>query len=627
MEFAVTIVAIVATVTLVAALASRAGVPEPLALIVVGVAGSYLPFISEPELSPEVVLLGLLPPLLYAAALRTSLVDFRANRGPIISLSVGLVLATAFAVGLVAWWLLPIPFAVAFALGAIVAPPDAVAATSIARRMGLPRGIVTILEGESLINDATALVSLRTAIGAFSVAGVAAAEVSFGRVALEFVWAVVGGVAIGVLVALVVTKVRRLFDAAVLDTALSFMAPFLAYLPAEHVGASGVLAVVVAGLLIGHKAPLLQSASSRLSERINWATVQFLLENAVFLMIGLQMRRIVSDVTASDIGVGQIAVAVLAVLATVLVVRPLWVFPAGWLMRRTRLLDRETPFTHSAIVSWAGMRGVVTLAAALSLPRDLEHRDVLVFAAMVITVATLLAQGTTLPWLARRLGVRGPDPQEDALQEASVMQSAIRAGLSKLDECSDADAATVQTMRERAEKRTNIIWERLGGLGRELLEETPTEAYRRLRLIGLTAERAEVLRLRDTGTVDQEIISHVLAQLDIEESMIERVQERTSVLRETPLLPVARPGGDCEDLREDFHQVAPNTPDGCGDCLRDSMTWVHLRLCLDCGNVGCCDSSAGRHAEAHFQEAGHPVMRSFEPGEAWRWCYVHELLG
>ena len=625
MELAVALLAFVATVVVFSAIARRAGLVAPLVLMVVGVVGSFLPFVHPPALSPDVVLVGLLPPILYAAAIRASLIDFRENRTTIIGLSVGLVLFTALGVGLVTYWLLPIPFAAAFALGAIVGPPDAVAATAVARRLGLPRRMVTVLEGESLVNDATALVSLRTAVAALTAAG----AVSFGGVALGFGWAVLGGVGIGVAVALVVGLVRRREEDAVIDTALSFLVPYLAYLPAEQVHASGVLAVVVAGLLLGHKSHVLQNASSRMSERINWRTLQFILENSVFLLIGLQLRRVLKDVGDSGFGWGTIALVCGAVFVTVVLLRPVWVFPFRWL--KVRLGARSghvlAPWTDSAVLSWAGMRGVVTLAAALTLPQETPQRSLLVTAAMTVTVGSLLLQGTTLAWMARRLRVRGPDPREDALQEASILQSSVAAGLAALEECEDVQPEMMDHLRERAENRTNIVWERLGQ-GREDGREPPSETYRRLRMVMLRAERSELLRLRDTRAADQEVLSHVMAQLDVEESMLDRIEERTADLRDEPLLPPERPEGECEHLAAHHDRyVAPNTPHGCPDCLREGLQWVHLRLCLDCGNVGCCDSSPGRHAEQHFADTGHPVMRSFEPGEAWRWCFVDDQLG
>ncbi|SDP29663.1 sodium/proton antiporter, CPA1 family [Pedococcus dokdonensis] len=625
------IVAIIGTVIVVAGFAQRLRVAAPLALLVVGVAASYVPWFDNPELSSEVVLVGLLPPLLYAAAIRTSLVDFRANLFPILGLSVGLVLFTAAGVGLVSYWILGVPFAVAFALGAIVAPPDAVAATAVARRIGLPRRIVTILEGESLVNDATALVSLRTAIAAFPLAAAAVGghtdKVTLGSVALDFTRAVVLGVGFGVVVGLVIAYVRRKVTESAIDTSISFIVPYLAYLPAEKLHGSGVLAVVVAGLLLGHKSPIVQNASSRVSERINWSTIQFILENVVFLMLGLQMRRLVSDASETGPGWGTIVATCLAVLATVIILRPIWVFPFKWVQHR--FMEGEGKFhpKAAAVISWAGMRGVVTLAAAFALPAETPQRSTLVLAAMAVTVATLLLQGLSLPWLAKTLGVRGPDPREDALQEATILQSSVAAGLKALEEHDDVDGEIIETLRSRAENRTNIVWERLGQ-GRADAVETPSATYRRVRMIMLDAERTELLRIRDAGTVDQEVLGHVFAQLDIEESMLDRIEERSDELREDPLLPPERAEDECEHLASHHDRfVAPTSPHGCEECLRDGTTWVHLRLCLDCGHVGCCDSSPQKHASAHFREDRHPVMRSFEPGESWRWCFVDEQLG
>jgi CPA1 family monovalent cation:H+ antiporter len=631
-ETAGAIVAIICTVIVVAGFAQRWRVAAPLALLVVGVAVSYVSFIPEPELSSEVVLVGLLPPLLYAAAIRTSLVDFRANWTPILGLSVGLVLFTAASVGLVTWWLLDVPFAVAFALGAVVAPPDAVAATAVARRIGLPRRIVTILEGESLVNDATALVSLRTAIAAFplaagAVAGEHADKVTLGSVAFDFGRAVVLGVGFGVLVAVVIAFVRRKVTESAIDTSISFVVPYLAYLPAEHYHGSGVLAVVVAGLLLGHKSPIVQNASSRVSERINWTTIQFILENVVFLMLGLQMRRLVSDANESGLGWGRVIGVCAAVLVTVIVLRPVWVFPFKWLQAKFSRGEGKFHPKAAAVISWAGMRGVVTLAAAFTLPKETPERSTLVLVAMTVTVATLLVQGLSLPWLARTVGVRGPDPREDALQEATILQASVAAGLKALEEHDDAGDEMIETLRQRAENRTNIVWERLG-TGRADAVETPSATYRRVRLIMLAAERAELLRIRDAGTVDQEVLGHVFDQLDIEESMLDRIEERSDELREDPLLPPERAEDECEHLAAHHDRfVAPTSPHGCEECLRDGTSWVHLRMCLDCGHVGCCDSSPQKHASAHFRESGHPVMRSFEPGESWRWCFVDEQLG
>lgn len=634
-EFALTLVAIVATVIVVARLSAPLGVPAPLALLAVGIAASFVPGIPDVELSPEVVLLGLLPPLLYAAALGTSLLDIRRLLTPILGLSVGLVLFTALGVAVVASWLLPIPFAVAFALGAIVSPPDAVAATAVARRIGLPRRITTILEGESLLNDATALVALRTALaaggltvghGAGGKGSHEPAPVTLGSVSWSFVVAVVGGLLIGWLVFVIVGIVRKHVHESAADTALSFIAPFLAYLPAELIGSSGVLAVVTAGLLLSHNATRLQSAASRMAERINWSSVTFLLENAVFLLIGLQMAQILDDLDQDSLTTGQTVGAGLVILLAVLLLRPLWLFPFAWLAGR--IGDRSgAPASNAlAVTSWAGMRGVVTLAAALTLPLDTPHRPSLIMIALIVTVGTLALQGFSLPWLARRLDVRGPDPREDALQEATVVQAATAAGLRAIDPEAATDPQAVAEIRDQATARVNRVWERLGPQG-STARETPGETYRRLRLEMIDAEREELLKIRAEHAVDHEVLANVMVQLDAEEAALSYRSARAAGLRDETLLAPEQVSANCEHLAAAEQCAVPQTPEGCAECLHDHESWVHLRLCVTCGHVGCCDSSPHQHATAHFRETGHPVMRSLEPGEAWRWCFVDEVLG
>jgi CPA1 family monovalent cation:H+ antiporter len=287
----------------------------------------------------------------------------------------------------------------------------------------------------------------------------------------------------------------------------------------------------------------------------------------------------------------------------------------------------STPWTHAAVLSWAGMRGVVTLAAAFVLPAETPQRQVLILIAMVVTAGTLLLQGGSLPALARRLSVRGPDPREDALQEASVLQSAVVAGLGELDRLSpNVDADTVEQLRRTAERRTNVVAERLGDTGGGS-PETPSEAYRRVRMDMLAAEREAVLQIRDAGQAEHEVLEHVMHALDMEESMLGQVEERTRTLRieEPPRLETG--GNNCLHLEQAENHAAPVTPNGCEECIAEGTEAVFLRLCLECGHVGCDDTSEGRHAERHYRDTGHPVMRSFEPGETWRWCYVDEVYG
>ena len=628
MEIALTLVTLLAIVVAVSAIAGRLNLSAPLVLIVVGIAASYAPFIPDFELTPEIVLVGLLPPLLYAAAIRTSLVDFRANKRPIILLSVGLVLFTTAGVGLLVWQLLGVPLAAALALGAVVAPPDAVAATAIARRVGLPRRVVTILEGESLVNDATAIVTLRTSIAAIG------GTVSVWQAGAGFVVSAAGGIAIGLVVALVVGRIRRYIEDEVTDVAVSLLTPWIAYLPAEEIHVkgldsqpSGVLAVVVAGVILGHKSPLIQSGASRLFERTNWATISYVLENAVFLLIGMQVRSIVDDLDQSTLSATRITATCLAVLAAVIVLRFVWVFPATYLPRLVPRIAATEPHPDPRaifMVAWTGMRGVVTLAAVFLLPQSVPEREVLVMIAFVVTVGTLMIQGLTIPTLVRVLGVPGPDVHEDHLQEATIYQAVTDAGKAYLDEEVQGTVGddVMHRLRERATDRTNAVWERLGGL------ETPSAQYSRLRASMLRKEREELLRIRDLGSVDQSILQRVMNALDVEESILDRLSEgETTADRETDLRSPVDPDAACEHLRVACDYPKPLTPTGCEECLRDGSQWVHLRLCMTCGHVGCCDSSPDQHASGHFAETGHPVMRSFEPGEAWRWCFVDEATG
>jgi len=622
-DTAIRILALIATVTFVSAVARRFELPAPLLLVVIGIGASYLPFIEPFELSPELVLIGLLPPLLYSAAIKTSLVDVKANFRSIALLAVGLVIATTVLVGLIAFWLLPIPLAAALAFGAVVAPPDAVAATAIARKIGLPRRVVTVLEGESLLNDATALVALRTAVVALT------AVVTVGSITLDFLWAAAGGAAIGVAIALLIALIRKRIKDPTIDTAVSLMAPFAAYLPAEEMRASGVIAVVTTGLILGHKAPIIQDGTSRLNERINWATIQFLLENSVFLLIGLQVRHIVDDISDSTLSWGTITIFCVGVLVAVIVVRPLWVFPIGYFLIRGRGNSNHDSYSWrtTAIVSWAGMRGVVTLAAAFVLPATVPNVEVLILGAFVVTAGTLLLQGLSLPWLARRLRVEGPDEREDALAEATVLMSAVEAGRAELDRIKGPadDEEVLRLLRARGETRLNHVWERLGRTDSD--DETPSEQYLRLRMAMLGAEREEVLHIRDHGTTDSEVLAELMEALDVEESMIDRRAVRAESADGKMLITPARTAGACADLDAPPREVTPNSEEGCVDCLREGTKSVHLRLCETCGNVGCCDSSERKHATLHFRSTMHPVMHSHEPGEAWRWCYLHEVLG
>ncbi|MGN6130065.1 MAG: Na+/H+ antiporter [Nocardioidaceae bacterium] len=626
MHLALTLASLTALVIAIAGVSRRFGLPAPLVLVGLGAIASFLPFVPQVHLSAELALVGFLPPLLYATALKTSLVDFNKHRRAILLLSVGLVAFTALGVGLAVHAVLPgVSWPAAFALGAVVSPPDAVAATAVARRVGMPRRLVTVLEGESLVNDATALVALRTAVGA------AVGTVSVLNITVDFVRAAGVGIAVGLAAYVVVGWVRRHVVDPVLDTSVSLVTPFLAYVLAELAHASGVLAVVVAGLLLGHRSPVLQTASSRIAERLNWRTIAFLLENTVFVLIGLQARWIVADVADSGVSAQTVVVTCAVTLLAVMGLRLVWVFPARYVLLGAAPDEngQRPSWRYTAVIGWAGMRGVVTLAAAFAIPTAMDYRELLVLVALVVAAGTLFIQGLTLPWLVRVLRLPAPDPREDALARAALFDQATEAGLAVLDRHADEEDpyGTVEEIRRRARQRDTAAWERLGSTHPD--EETPSEAYAKLRLEMLQVERETVLKVRSSGRLPHEVIEDVLASLDVEESMLDVHNERAEDEREASEV-IGHVGITqlCEHLRDAPTDTEPDVVGECEDCVREGFTsWVHLRMCLACGHVGCCDSSPRHHATSHFEQTGHPVIRSAEPHEAWRWCFVDSRLG
>lgn len=547
----------------VAAIARWRGWPAPLLVTVVALAASFLPFVPELRADGHLLLNLVLPPLLYSAALDVSFVGFRRSLPQIRRLGIWLVLITALAVGFVAWWIFPsLTLPGALLLGAIVAPPDAVSAAAIGRKLGLPRRIMTVLSGESLINDATSLTLYR--VFALLVAGT---TVSVAGGVWQFVVAVAVGVAIGLVFGIALHQLRmRINDAVVIGT-FGLLAPFGAYAIAEHLGGSGVLAVVAMGLYVGFNAPR-TDYTTRQQEKPIWLSADFLLESFVFAYIGLQLPRVISDLSAESIG--EILLLAGAVLLVVLVVRPLYIYPisafANWQDRRrlarwdrgvesegfqkrlaqSRRWNRFTPdelrqqmvrermaglqltWRDNAVISWAGMRGVVTLATALAAADlaalDTEASHAIVVVAFIVTVGTLLLQGLTLPALIRGLGIASDvDHEEDRRSLAAVKERSRQAGKAYLAEkrieweqkYGDVDLRLFDAFAKRmtrVERDTDEV--------QEVEDAVAKRSYDDLLALSkgwLQVRRAILLEERDRGNLDEEVMRELIAAMDAEE--------------------------------------------------------------------------------------------------------------
>jgi monovalent cation/hydrogen antiporter len=514
-----TLVALIAGALAITWICRRLDISAPLVLVAAGIAASFLPGVEAVEFDPDTVLFVVLTPLLYSAALESSYLGIRANKRPIGLLAIGLPAFTAVAVGLVAWWAVPeLTLPAALVLGAVVAPPDAVSALAVGRSLGLPRRLMTILGGESLVNDATALTLFRV-----FVAVAAGTAISPLEAAGMFVLAAVGGTVIGYAIGWVVHRIRRRLDDPNVESALGLIVPFAVYLVAEEAHTSGVLAVVVAGIYLGHHAPE-SGYATRLQEQAVWRASDTILESVVFALIGLQLTTVVAAV--GDI-VPLLVTGTIVTLAAVLA-RIVWVFPATYIPRALfpglRRAESRPRWQIPAVISWSGMRGVVTLAAAFAIPQGVPGRETIVFLAFFVTVATLLLHGLTLPAVIRRLGVQETEFQADVLAEAQTQYDAVQAAIGRLDELTEdleQTPHTVQKLRYMAQQSANSVWEQLGRPDSEA-GESPTAFYRRLRREMLTQERLTFVESRDTGAIDDEVLRRVLRRLDFEEAMLSR---------------------------------------------------------------------------------------------------------
>ncbi len=506
-------VAFVVVTVAITGFTGRVGWSAPIALILVGTLVSLIPAVPHIGLDPELVLYGVIPPLLFAAAIRTSVRDVIARNDSILALSVGLVAFTVVAVGFVAWAMMPvIGLAAAFALGAVVAPTDAVAVNAVAGRVGLPRRLVTVLEGESLLNDATALVALNAAVVA--IMGV----VNPWLVAGDFVVAVVGGLVVGFAVGWILSLIRKQLKAPVLDTSLSLITPYLAFILAQSFGGSGVLAVVIAGLFLAYRSPSVQSAEARIAERLNWRTVDYLLQNAVFLFIGLNLVDITRGALSSSPGLWQTIAICAGILGALIVSRFVWVMAVTLLYRRgpAFLRGRSWSWRNGLAVSSAGIRGVVTLIAVFLLPGDTKGLDFLRFLALVVVVGTLL-EGLLLPLIIRGLRLPSPNYDQEHQERFALMAEAEQAGVDDLESrlTGDDDDVVIDRLRMNAAFLEDAI-----ALPKEDGREPRLAAYTRLRKEMISAQRAAVLKARRENRYQEPAIESVLAAIDAEETAL-----------------------------------------------------------------------------------------------------------
>jgi len=495
-------------------------IPYPMLLVVGGAGIGFIPGVPNVTLAPDLVLLILLPPLLYAAAFFSSLRDLQRNLRPISLLSIGLVLFTTIGVAAMAHQLIGMAWEPAFVLGAIVSPTDPVAATAIGRRVGAPGRVITIIEGESLVNDSTALIAYKFAVAA-AVTGSFSLLDATGRFLLN----ASAGIAIGVAVGWVVAHVRRRIEDPPTEITLSILTPFFAYLPAEAAGVSAVLAAVTAGIWLGWRSPQLISPTTRLQTFAVWEVLQFLLNATLFMLVGLALPDVLHNLDSQS--AGQVARDAGLIVAAVVALRFLWVFPAAWLPRwlipRVRRNDPMPPWQWLVLVAWNGMRGAVSLAAALALPSGVPDRDLIVFLTYAVIAGTLLVQGLSLPFVIRALRIE--DDGKEAYRENKARLMAARAAMARVDELREEDWVrdeTAERVRALYEYRQRRFASRFAEDGTESgrIEERSIN-YQRLMHEIFGAQRAAIVEMRNEGRITDEIMHRVERDLDLEESRLE----------------------------------------------------------------------------------------------------------
>jgi len=520
------VMGLLVAIAALALISRKSPIPYPVLLVLGGLALAFIPGIPRVGLEPDIVFLLFLPPLLYPAALFTPWRDFQRNLRPILLLAIGLVLFTTISVGWLAHYLIEdFPLAAGFALGAIISPPDAIAATAIAERLRVPRRIVAILEGESLVNDATALVTLRLAVLA-----VVSGSYSVAQATGQFLLVAAGGILIGLAVGVITAWIVKRIDDPPIEITISLLTPFAAYLPAEKLGVSGVLAVVCVGLYHGWHAPEFTTPRTRLQAGPVWAMIDFILTGFIFLLIGLQLPAILHRLSGRSIP--QLVWYATVISLAVIVVRILWVFPASYLPRllfkRIRERDPYPAWQHVMVVGWTGMRGVVSLAAALALPatggdsKPFPGHDLILFLTFVVILVTLVVQGLSLPALLRWLGVE--DDRAGEREELMARLKANQAALARLDEVASRqppDGRALQRLRVEYEDRIHQLEASEAGTV-ETARGIFSSDYEELSREALRGEREAILQLRNQRVINDEVMRRIQRDIDLAETRLRR---------------------------------------------------------------------------------------------------------
>lgn len=519
------ILGLLLVVAALAVVAQRLAVPYPILLVIGGLVLGFIPGLPHIELEPELVFVLFLPPLLNSAAWYTSWRDFRFNLRPILLLAIGLVLATTFAVATVAHFTIAgVTWATGFVLGAIVSPPDAVAATAITQRLNVPRRVVTVLEGESLINDATGLVAYR-----FAVAAVATGAFSLWEAGLRFFLMAIGGVLIGLAMGWIIVKIHSLMDDSLVEITSSILMCFVTYMLAERLGVSGVLAVVALGLYHRRKSPEVLSPRTRIQMIAVWDIIVFLLNGLIFILIGLQLPTILNEI--SEYSLTTLIWYGVLVSVVAIAVRLLWVYPSAYIPRllspKLRERDPYPDWRLLLLIGWAGMRGVVSLAAALALPLTISNgapfpnRGLILFLTFCVILVTLVLQGLTLPLLIRWFQIVDDDNIEREEMEGRLR--AAEAALDRLDELvtkggAETEAELIQWLRTQYDERIRSISACCVAI--DTGSRDRLTVFRRLQQEMLSAERRTAIQLRNQGIINDEVLHRIERDLDLEETRL-----------------------------------------------------------------------------------------------------------